>query len=99
MFLTKVFNNLRPQKQCLYLLQTHLNQRLQSSKSKEEQPKAASNQTLGGMGSKYQVFRDEDSEVILDLYEERHYGDLLESEERKKDLCEGLNLEREDKSE
>ncbi|XP_057666132.1 uncharacterized protein K12H4.2 [Diorhabda carinulata] len=50
---------------------------------------------LGNMSSKYQVYHDKDSEIILDVYEERlKYSQLLEDEEVEEDRYQGLNLER-----
>ncbi|KAF5305704.1 hypothetical protein FQA39_LY09193, partial [Lamprigera yunnana] len=46
--------------------------------------------------SKYQVFRDEDSEVILDVIEERqkYNGTLEDNEFERRHIFHGLNLER-----
>ncbi|XP_068903268.1 uncharacterized protein [Tenebrio molitor] len=99
MFMIKVLHKVRPQKQCLYLLQACVNHRMKTHKSdkhdvNQEQIKNTTNQTLGEMSSKYQVFREEDSEVILDIYEERNkYLDTLEQEEDLNPLS-GVNLER-----
>lgn len=50
---------------------------------------------LGAAGSKYKVFRDEDSEVVLDVVEERlKYQNLIETETEERDQFEGLNLQR-----
>ncbi|KAK5646757.1 hypothetical protein RI129_005221 [Pyrocoelia pectoralis] len=52
------------------------------------------NQNLGNIASKYQVFRDEDSETILDVVEERQkYARQLEEIDIR-DPFEGLNLKR-----
>ncbi|KAG5898960.1 hypothetical protein JTB14_004680 [Gonioctena quinquepunctata] len=53
-------------------------------------------QQIGRYGSKYQVFHDEDAEIILDVYEERlKYSNLLEEDEAEESTpFEGLNLER-----
>ncbi|RZC36893.1 uncharacterized protein BDFB_005785, partial [Asbolus verrucosus] len=96
MFVVKALNKLRPRKQCL-LLQTSVTQRAKSNKpTGEHTQNTNSNPTLGEMGSKYQVFRDQDSELILDIYEERNkYTSLLETEEEEDiDPLEGINLER-----
>lgn len=54
-----------------------------------------SNLKLGGIGSKYQVFRDQDSEIILDVYEERlKYQEGIREEIQQKDIFEDINLER-----
>ncbi|KAF2898951.1 hypothetical protein ILUMI_07212 [Ignelater luminosus] len=56
--------------------------------------KEQSNHTLGDIGSKYKTFRDEDSEIIFDVVEERKkYASMLE-ETVVQDPFEGLNLER-----
>lgn len=50
---------------------------------------------LGAAGSKYKVFRDEDSEVVLDVVEERlKYQNLIETESEQRDQFVGLNLQR-----
>lgn len=50
---------------------------------------------LGEIGSKYKVFQDEDSDIILDIYEEKlKYQHLLEENaEEEIDPFDGLNLE------
>lgn len=55
-----------------------------------------SNPTLGDIGSKYEIFRDEDAEIILDVCEERQkYASLLEAQKLEaQDPFQGLNLER-----
>ncbi|CAH1113848.1 unnamed protein product [Psylliodes chrysocephalus] len=51
--------------------------------------------SLGNMSSKYQVYHDEDSEIILDVYEERlKYSQLAEENEEVDDRYTGLNLKR-----
>ncbi|CAH0556553.1 unnamed protein product [Brassicogethes aeneus] len=54
------------------------------------------NTDLGNMNTKYQVFKDNDSEIILDVYEERlKYSNLLDEHiEENVNLFEGLNLKR-----
>ncbi|XP_017769877.1 PREDICTED: uncharacterized protein LOC108557742 [Nicrophorus vespilloides] len=51
---------------------------------------------LGGLSRKYQVFKDEDSEIIMDVNEERlKYLELLENEvDQMLNPYEGLNLAR-----
>lgn len=45
--------------------------------------------------SKYQAFRDEDSEIILDIYEQDNkYGDLLDKDVEETNPLDGINLER-----
>jgi len=65
-------------------------------KSSSVRDDGKNNLTLGAVGSKYQVFRDEDSEIIMDVNEERlKYATSLQTEElEEKDPFEGLNLER-----
>lgn len=55
------------------------------------------NLKLGEMATKYTVFREEESEKILDINEERlKYAELLEEAEiTQVDPFEGINLERE----
>jgi len=56
-----------------------------------------SNLALGNIGSKYQVFRDEDAEIIMDVNEERlkYASGLQQSEElTAEDSFHGLNLQR-----
>ncbi|KAF5277701.1 hypothetical protein FQR65_LT03681 [Abscondita terminalis] len=52
------------------------------------------NRNLGDYASKYQVFRDEDSEEILDVFEERQKYAALEDQLEIQNPFEGLNLER-----
>ncbi|XP_018577198.1 uncharacterized protein LOC108915613 [Anoplophora glabripennis] len=53
-----------------------------------------SGKRLGDMSSKYKIFHEQDSEIILDVYEERlKYSNLLE-DEPDDNLLPGLNLER-----
>lgn len=60
------------------------------SKSTEK----SSDDVLGSIASKYQVFRNEDSSTILDINEERFkYAQFLEQQEDF-DIYAGLNLER-----
>ncbi|XP_044266392.1 uncharacterized protein LOC123012497 [Tribolium madens] len=100
MFVTRFLSKTRPQKQCYYLLQNCVHQRMKSDKGEKLQPSDTSKNTtktpLGEMSSKYQVFRDEDSEVILDIYEDRSkYSNPVNAiEEEAPDPFEGLNLER-----
>lgn len=56
-----------------------------------------SNLKLGEMATKYRIFREEESEKILDINEERlKYAELLEEAEMKPvNPFEGINLERE----
>ncbi|CAG9862968.1 unnamed protein product [Phyllotreta striolata] len=69
-----------------------LNRRYESKKANSGED---SSNSLGAMSSKYQVYKDEDSEVILDVFEERlKYSDLQEEDEEKKERFEGLNLNR-----
>ncbi|EFA03531.2 uncharacterized protein LOC658939 [Tribolium castaneum] len=100
MFVTRLLSKTRPQNQCLYLLQNCVQRRLKSGKSTKTQPPDTSQSTtktpLGEMSSKYQIFRDEDSEVILDIYEDRSkYANPVNAiEEEEPDPFVGLNLER-----
>lgn len=56
---------------------------------------ADSEAPLGAAGSKYKVFRDEDSEVVLDVVEERlKYQNWIETESEQHDQFVGLNLQR-----
>lgn len=50
--------------------------------------------TLGEIGTKYQVFQDKDADIILDVYEEKlKYQHLLEENEEEVNPLNGLNLE------
>ncbi|KAJ8973265.1 hypothetical protein NQ317_017720 [Molorchus minor] len=61
--------------------------------TKDEEHKVKTSH-LGNMSSKYQVFQENDNEIILDVYEERlKYSNLLENHEEDDPLL-GLNLER-----
>lgn len=63
----------------------------QSSKECDSQ----SNLQLGDIGSKYQPFKDEDSGIIVDAYEEKFkYVDFLQEETVAHDPFEGINLAR-----
>lgn len=68
---------------------------LNNKNSFENEPEIkSSGKELGDMSSKYKVFQEHDSEIILDVYEERlKYSDLLEDEEPDDNLFAGLNLE------
>ncbi|CAH1117485.1 unnamed protein product [Phaedon cochleariae] len=61
----------------------------------DESNSSKMNPSGAGITSKYKVFQDEDSEIILDLYEERlKYSNLLEEEEQDDSPYDGLNYER-----
>lgn len=69
------------------------------NKDAEINPKVKSedsNLKLGDMATKYRVFREEESEKILDIHEERlKYAELLEETEFEEvNPFEGINLER-----
>lgn len=65
-----------------------------SSRSSDVTGNSNKTNSLGGMSSKYQVFQEEDAEIILDIYEEKlKYSDLLEEHEDT-DPFEGINLHR-----
>lgn len=99
MLVARILSKTRPQNQCFYLLQNCVHHRLKSNKTKSQPPSEADKKpkpALGDMSSKYQVFRDEDSEVILDIYEDRSkYASPLNAleEDQEADPLEGLNLE------
>lgn len=91
MISSRLFLNLNRCRSCLCGLR-----KLANGNGLYSSNKNTSDQTsLGDMGSKYQVFKDQDAEVILDVYEERlKYSSLLEEEEdHYVDPFEGLNLE------
>lgn len=68
----------------------HLDEKQASKKNKVED----TNDILGSISSKYQVFRNEDSSTILDVNEERFkYAQFLETEEEF-DIYSGINLNR-----
>lgn len=71
----------------------HILNNKNSSENKSEIK--SSGKELGDMSLKYKIFQEQDSEIILDVYEERlKYSNLLEEEESEDKLFEGLNLER-----
>nr|XP_023028625.1 mitochondrial assembly of ribosomal large subunit protein 1 [Leptinotarsa decemlineata] len=57
---------------------------------------SATSNKLGNIGSKYQIFHDQDAEVILDVYEERlKYSNLIEDDEVEESTpFAGINLNR-----
>lgn len=63
---------------------------------KRQESSETSNLNLGDMRKKYRVFREEESEIILDVQEERlKYLQLLEENEvQEADPFAGINLER-----
>lgn len=63
---------------------------------KRQETSESSNLNLGDMRKKYRVFREEESEIILDVQEEKlKYLQLLEENEvHEVDPFAGINLER-----
>lgn len=70
--------------------------RKSSKKASVQAPSRPPSKKLGGMRSKYQIFQDQDSEAILDIYEkDNQYATLLEdNQEEKDDPFAGVNLKR-----
>lgn len=60
---------------------------------KKIEPKPSVDNILGSIANKYQVFRDEDSTVILDVNEQKYKQDYVEISEEEHDEYKGLNLE------
>lgn len=75
-----------------YYRKKHTGKKDEETNEPEQKP----NLKLGEMASKYTVFREEESETILDIHEERlKYAELLEEAEiTQVDPFEGINLER-----
>lgn len=70
---------------------------VQEFSSKSGESDANTEVPLGAASTKYKVFRDEDSEVVLDVIEERFkYQNLVETEGEmlQRDQYEGINLKR-----
>lgn len=94
MLTRKCLNNLSLLQRCVNVAQNAA-KRTSSSKRNEEKDDQL-NLTLGEIGTKYKVFRDSDSKVILDIHEERlKYPGLLEDEPETLDPFIGINLRRE----
>ena len=94
MLTSKCLNNLNLLQRCVNVARNAA-KRASCSKRDEEKDEQL-NLTLGEIGTKYKVFRDSDSRVILDIHEERlKYPGLLEDEPETLDPFIGINLRRE----
>lgn len=95
MISTKIFTKLKPTHVCCNRLLSIRNF-CDKSNEKSKSPVEDETKKLGDFSKKYQLFQEKDSEVVLDIYEERlKYTNMLENEEiEEEDPFQGLNLER-----